>query len=106
MARRAIVRDGLPIRTGMTAVMAAEAARRIVVPKIIRVRAPGHTHVWKDVAQVDRCHLLARLLHQRAPRLIDIGVIRPVEIVEFANDVSIEIDVPELKEKGFDPLFR
>ena len=67
----------------MAAVVAAEAARRIIVPKIIRMNAPGHTHVWKDVSQVDGRHFIARLLHQRAPRLIDLRVIRPIEIVEF-----------------------
>ena len=71
----------------MTAVMAAEAARRIIVPKIVRMNAPGHTHVWKDVAKVDRGYLIARLLHQGAPRLIDLRVIRAIEIVEFGGDV-------------------
>src|SRR5450759_1419302 len=52
VARTAIVGDGLAIGAGVAAVMAAEAARRIVVPKIIRVRSPGDAHVREDVAKV------------------------------------------------------
>src|SRR5208282_4037299 len=80
VAGTAIVGDGLAVGTGMTAVMAAEAAWRIVVPKIIRVDAPGHTHGGKDVAQIDVCHFLASLLHHGAPRLIDLRVIGAIEI--------------------------
>ena len=54
MARRTVIGDGLPIGTGMAAVVAAEAARRIIVPKIVRMGAPGHPHVRKDIPQVDR----------------------------------------------------
>src|SRR5579864_4803856 len=86
MARGTIIGDGLPIRAGMTAVMATEAARRIVVPKIIRVYAPGDAHVREDVAKVNRRHLLAGLLHYGAPRLIDLREIRPVEIVQVADN--------------------
>src|SRR5215471_13281837 len=59
MARRAIVSDSLPIRTSVAAVMTAKATRRVIVAKIVRVHSPGHTHVGKDVAQVDGCDLLA-----------------------------------------------
>ena len=53
MARRTVIGDGLPIGTGVAAVMAAEAARRIIVPKIVRVGAPGHTHIRENIPQVD-----------------------------------------------------
>src|ERR1022692_5210596 len=86
MARRAVIGDGLAIGAGMTAVMTAETARGVIVPKIIRVNTPGHAHLGKDVAKVDRCHLAARLLHERAPRLVDLRVIRAIETVEFGGD--------------------
>src|ERR1019366_3984587 len=89
VARTAIIGDGPAIGAGMTAVMAAEAARRIIVPNVIRVSAPGQTHVREDVAQVDLRHLVTRLLHHRAPRLIDLRVIRPIEIDDFASDVLL-----------------
>ena len=89
MAGGTIVGDGLAIGTGMAAVMAAEAARRIVVPEIIRVNAPGHTHVRENVAQIDIRHFLARLLHQRAPRLIDLRVVRPIKIVDFVPNALL-----------------
>jgi len=53
MARRTVIGDGLPIGTGVAAVMAAEAARRIIVPKIVRMGAPGHAHVRENIPQVD-----------------------------------------------------
>ncbi len=85
VARRTIIGDGLAIGAGVAAVVATKAARRIIVPKIIRMNAPGHTHVWENVAKVDGRHLIAGLLHQRAPRLIDLRIIRPIEIVEFVQ---------------------
>jgi len=53
MTRRAVIRDRLAIGAGVVAIMAAESAARVVVPKIVGMRAPGHAHVGKDVAQVD-----------------------------------------------------
>jgi hypothetical protein len=88
VARGTIVGDGLAVLAGVTAVVATEAARRIVVPEIIRVRAPGQTHVGENVAQVDIRHFLARLLDQSAPRLIDLRVICAIEIVEFFLDAA------------------
>jgi hypothetical protein len=85
MARGAVIRNGLAIGTGMTAVMAAEAARRIHVAKVIRARAPGDTHVGEDIAEIDRRHLLARLLHRRALRPIDFRVIGLIKLVDLAS---------------------
>ena len=45
MTGGAVIGDRLAIGAGVVAVMAAEATRRVVVPKIVRVRAPGHVHV-------------------------------------------------------------
>jgi hypothetical protein len=53
MARRTVIGDGLPIGTGVAAVMAAEAARLIIVPEIVRMGAPGHAHVRKNIPQVN-----------------------------------------------------
>src|SRR5271156_6446048 len=89
MTRGTIVGDGLPIRTGVAAVVTAEAARRIVVPKIIGMASPGQTHVRKDVAEVDRRYFLARLLHQRASRLIEGRIIRPIEVVDFVPNTLL-----------------
>src|SRR5271157_4612457 len=89
MTRRTIIGDGLAIFAGVTAVMATEATWGIVVSKIIGVRAPGQTHVGENVAQVDIRYLLASLLDQGAPRLIDLGVIGPIEIVELFLDALL-----------------
>ena len=86
MTRRAVIGDGLAIGAGVVAVMAAEAARRVVMPKIVRVRAPGHVHVREDVAQVDIRHFLACLLHVTAPRSIDFRVIRLIKPGYFTSD--------------------
>ena len=75
MTRRAVIGDRLAIGAGVVAIMAAEAAGRVVVPKIVRVRAPSHVHVGKDVAQVDIRHLLARLLHKFPLGTIDLGIV-------------------------------
>src|ERR1700690_50553 len=61
----AVVGDSLATGAGVTAVMAAETVRRIIVAEIVRVRAAVHAHVSENVAQVDICHFLAMLLHQR-----------------------------------------
>ena len=47
MTRRAVIRDRFAIGALVVAIMAAEASRRVVVPKIVRVRAPGHVR-WSD----------------------------------------------------------
>ena len=41
----------------MAAVVAAETAREIRMPDIVRVLAPGHVHFGKDVAFVDSQYL-------------------------------------------------
>src|SRR5947207_13740834 len=89
MARRTVVSDGLAIGAGVTTIVAAETARRIGVPKIIRMYAPGHTHLWKNVAKVDCRHLIPRLLHQRAARLIDLRIIGAIESVEFLRNTLL-----------------
>jgi hypothetical protein len=50
MASGTVIGDGLAIGTRVRAIMASEAARRIDVPEVIRVCAPGHSHVWENVA--------------------------------------------------------
>src|SRR5579863_7459428 len=89
MTRGTIVGDGLPVSTGVAAVVAAKATRRIVVPKIIGMASPSQTHVGKDVPEVDGRYFLARLLHQRASGLIEGRVIRPIEIVDFVPDTLL-----------------
>jgi hypothetical protein len=65
VARFAIVCDRLALRAGMTAGMAEETPRRIVVSGIVGMTAPGHLHVWKNIAQIDRRrNRLGRLLDQ------------------------------------------
>jgi len=93
VARGAVIRDGLAVGTGMTAVMAAEAARRVHVAKVIRVSTPGDTHVGEDIAEIDRRHLLARLLHRRALRPIDFRVIGLIKLVDLGSDALLG-DVP------------
>ena len=89
MARGTVIGDGLAIGTGMAAIMASEAAQRIIVTKIVRVSTPGDPHVRENIAQVDIGHLLARLLHYRAPRLIDLSVIGLIKLVDFASDALL-----------------
>jgi hypothetical protein len=40
VARGTVIGDGLAIGTGMAAIVAAETARRIIVPKIVRMNLP------------------------------------------------------------------
>ena len=75
MTGGAVIRNGLAIGAGVVAIMAAEAAGRIVVAKVVWMCAPGHAHVWKDISQVDIRHFLASLLHGREPRSIDFRII-------------------------------
>src|ERR1035438_9598878 len=86
MARGTVIANGLAVGTGMTAVMAAEAARRIHVAKVIRVRTPADTHVGEDIAEIDRRHLFARLLHRCVLRPINLRVIRSIEICECVSN--------------------
>src|ERR1035438_2207789 len=86
VARGAVISYGLAVGTGMTAVMAAEAARRIHVAKVIRVRTPADTHVGEDIAEIDRRHLFNRLLHRRALRAINLRVIRSIEVCECVRN--------------------
>lgn len=87
MTRRAVVGDHLAIGAGVVAIMAAEAAGRVVVPKIVRVRAPGYVHVGKYVAQVDIRHFLSRLLHLIAPRPFNFRIISLIKLGYFTGDV-------------------
>ena len=85
MASGTVIGDGLAIGARVTAIMAAEAARRIDVAKVIRLCAPGHTHVGEDVAQVDIRHFLAGLLHRCALRSTDFRVIGPIKAGDLAK---------------------
>jgi hypothetical protein len=76
MAGGTVIGDGLAVGTGMTAIMAAEAAERIIVTEIVRVSTPGHPHVREDVAQVEWPPPLGQIA--RLPcawALIDLSVI-------------------------------
>ena len=106
MARRTVIGDGLPIGTGVAAVMTTEAARRIIVPKIVRMGAPGHAHVRENIPQVDLRNLLTRLLHQRPSRLIDLRVIRPIKIVDsLCNALLCHFASGIIHLQNFDRLF-
>ena len=89
MTGGAVIGNGLAIGAGMVAIMAAEAAGRIVVAKVVWVRAPGYTHVWKDISQVDIRHFLASLLHGREPRSIDFRIIVLIKTGDLARDVLL-----------------
>src|ERR1700722_16290405 len=89
MASRTVVRDGLAIGDRMTAIMAAEAARKVSVPKIVRMCAPGHGHVWKDVSQVDIRHLLGSLLHRAPLRSNDFRIVAPIKLGYLAGDALL-----------------
>src|ERR1700689_3440968 len=75
MACRAIIGNGLAIGTSMATIVAAETAQRVIVPKIVWVCTPGHTHVWKDVSQVYIRHFLGSLLHRGPLRSIDFRIV-------------------------------
>jgi len=87
MACGTIIGDSLAVGAGMTSIVAAEAAGRVIVAKIIGMNSPGDMHVGKDVAQVNCRNFIARLLHQSTPRLIDLWVIGAIEIVEVGGYV-------------------
>src|ERR1700686_279418 len=106
MARGTVIGDGLAIRAGMAAVMASEAPQRSCVPEIVRVRAPGDTHVGEDIAEIDRRHLLARLLHRRALRPINLRVIRSIEICECVSNALMRYIAGRIIHlEKFDSLF-
>ena len=89
MACGAIIGNGLAIGTGMATIVAAETARRVTVPKIVRVCAPGHTHVWKDVSPVDIRHFLGSLLHRGPPRSIDFRIVALIKLDDLAGDALL-----------------
>jgi hypothetical protein len=45
----------------------------------------------KDIAETDRRHLLARLLHRRALRPIDFRVIGLIKLVDLASDALLDV---------------
>ena len=89
VARGTVICDGLAVGTRMAAIVAAEAAWKIVVSKIVWVNAPGHTHVWEDVAKVNPRHLFGGLLHHGTPCLVDLRIIRSIEIVELTHNALL-----------------
>ena len=62
MASGTIVGNRLTVRADVRPVVAAEAARRISVTKIVRMHAPAHVHVRKNVAEINLGHVVGRLL--------------------------------------------
>jgi hypothetical protein len=62
MAGGTIVGNRLAIRTHVRSIVAAEAARRIIVTKIVRMRTPTYAHVREDVAEINLGHVVGRLL--------------------------------------------
>src|SRR5580658_2219099 len=89
MACGAIIGNGLAIGTAMATIVAAETAQRVIVPKIVRVCAPGHTHVWKDVSQVDIRHFLGSLLHRAPPRSSDFRIVALIKLGDLADDAPL-----------------
>ena len=89
MTSGAVIGNGLAVGAGVAAIVAAEAAGGIVVAKVIRVRTPPHTHVWKDIAQVDTGHFLARLPHCGGPRSIDFRIISLIKLGYLARDALL-----------------
>ena len=59
------------------------------MPKIVRVCAPGHTHVWKDVSPVDIRHFLGSLLHRGPPRSIDFRIVALIKLDDLAGDALL-----------------
>jgi hypothetical protein len=53
VAGSAIVGNRQTVRAGVRAVVATEAAGKIVVSKLVEVKAPGDLHLREDIAQVD-----------------------------------------------------
>src|SRR5215469_17549783 len=48
-----IVGNRLTVGAGVRAVVAAEAAGKVVVPQIVGMHAPVHVHFGKDVAKIN-----------------------------------------------------
>src|SRR5262249_15754539 len=54
----AVLGDRAAVRRLVVLVVTAEAAEEVLVPDVVRVRPPGHLHLGKNVAPVNRGHLL------------------------------------------------
>jgi hypothetical protein len=62
MACGTIVGNCLTVRADVRPVVAAEAARRIIVTKIVRMSTPTYAHVRKNVVEINPGHVVGRLL--------------------------------------------
>ena len=88
VTRIAIVRNGSPVRAHVAAIMAPEAARKIHVPQIVRIRAPGDLHLRKHVAQINGLHRVLGVFDVGSAALIELRVIGLVKLVQVRCDLA------------------
>jgi hypothetical protein len=62
MASGTIVGNRLAIRAHVRSIVAAEAAGRIIVTKIVRMCTPTYAHVRENVAEINLGDVVGRLL--------------------------------------------
>src|ERR1039457_286928 len=80
MAGVALGRDDTPVGRLVVAVVAAEAAREILMAEEVRMRSPRNLHVGPDVSPVDLLNLAHCGLDGGAPGLVNVRILRPVEL--------------------------
>src|SRR3989338_1239640 len=76
----AILRDRLPFRTRVPAVVAAEASLTIQVADMVRVASPVDPHLGEDVPRIDLLKLHGRLLDGRGLFSVEIGIRLLIEL--------------------------
>ena len=86
MTGTAVLRDGLLVRSGVSVIVAAEAAGRIRVAEIIDVSSPSDFEIRKDIAAIDGSEGRAGGVDLALLRGRHVGVRSSVERAELARD--------------------
>src|SRR5437764_5582932 len=87
MACAAVLRNRFLIAGGVTVIVTAKTAGIVRMPKVVRIRSPGHFQVRKDIALVNREQDLSGCLNVRAALDTDLRVFLLVEAGESRGDL-------------------
>ena len=82
----AVVSDDFACAAHVLAVVTTEAARRIEVADVVRVRAPVRPHLREEVGLIDALHFCNRPFDQLRLLRIEVRVTRSIEAVETTGN--------------------
>src|ERR1019366_10543930 len=89
MAGVAILRDLLPALRFVIAVVASEAARKIVVPEVVGIGSPCNVHLGENIAFVNIENRLCGVFNLGALGIVQVKVILAIVFAQRVGQLSL-----------------